>query len=92
MSAAKKNKKTWNTGKSGIYSEESLIKMKQAAFNRSTHRKIVCLENNKIYQNTEEACLDLQIENTKENRYRILRCCEGYRKSFNTLHFKFVEN
>lgn len=65
--------------------------MKAAAFNRKTHKKILCIENNTIYSNTEDVCIAIGVECTKENRYKILRCCEGYRKHFNNLHFKFEE-
>lgn len=91
MSKAKKGKASWNAGKFGIYSEESLVKMKNSAYNRATHKQIYCIELDIVYRTVEDACAGIGVECSKENRVRILRCCEGYRKNFNNLHFKFME-
>lgn len=92
MSKAKRDKKSWNAGKIDIYSDETIAKMKKAAYNRSTHKKIHCIELDRIYNTAEDVCIGIGVECNSDNKTKILRCCEGYRKSFNNLHFKFKEN
>lgn len=65
--------------------------MKNSAYNRSTHKQIYCIELKTVYGTVEDACIGIGVECNKENRVRVLRCCEGYRKNFNNLHFKFME-
>lgn len=82
----KKGNKPWTCGKkmSKEFREKlSKSHLGQIAWNR---RKIICLENNKIYSSMKEASQEL---NLKESG--ISRVCRGIMKQTGGFHFKYYE-
>lgn len=70
----------------GFYGKKhSLETIKKGQLNQPNRKRILCLENNTIYESTREAARE-----TGSNRHMIARCCKGLVLKTNGLQFKYT--
>lgn len=82
----KKGHKPWTTGKKmtpEFKQKLSISHLGQVAWNR---RRIICLENNKIYCSMKDAAMKLNINETG-----ISRVCRGIMKQTHGYHFEYID-
>lgn len=101
---SQKGKTPWNKGKTGIYSEETLQKMKEIKKDKKLSKehksKIKYTAQNKEYSTSKKVlCIETNIvfKSIKEaeritgvNSVNIPKCCKGIRHTAGGYHWKFV--
>ena len=80
MSESKPDYVVWNKGKTGVYSEEILIKMGA--------KKVICLETGKTYISAREASREM----CGKIKSHVDSCCRGKRKTCFGYHWAYLED
>lgn len=101
---SRQNKIPWNKGKTGIYSEETLQKMKNnkksTKCSEETRQKLIDKAKNKTFKTSKKVlCIEKNIifksineasRATGTSRQNISKCCKGVRKTTGGYHWKYI--